>query len=490
MAASDVISPLVSLTPRIMPAAEGLDPLLAERLAHAGQTAILAAWPRLSADCRATLTADLAAVDWTLFDEMRRLVAARAAGTAGTAGTDVARAVTPPCLVLGDAANTVPPATAARRGDEALGGGLVGAVLVAGGQGSRLGYDGPKGCHPIGPVSGASLFHLLLGKLAAVRRRHGRPVPLAIMTSAATDEATREFLRSVAWCGLDPADVRVFRQASLPAVDAATGQMIRDQPGRLALAPDGHGGMLTALAADGLLDWFASRGVEHVASFQVDNPLALPLHPEFLGYHLLSNAEFSTQVVLKRDPGERVGAVIESAGVHRVVEYSDLSPDLAAARLTDGRLRFHAGSIAVHAFARPFLDRAAATSGSLPLHLAFKAVPFVDGRGDRQVPSAPNAIKFERFIFDLMPLARRVCVVQIDPAEGFAPLKNASGAAADTAEHVRAALVARARRLLAARGVIVADGVPVELDAGRILDERDIDLPPGSQIDVPTVVGT
>lgn len=474
-----------------MPIPDGLDPSIAGRLHDTGQAAILAAWPQLPAEARGTLAADLASVDWTLLAEMRRLVADRAGGVAeSVAVPDLAGAVTPPCLVLGDAANAISPADAADRGAGALGAGQIGAVLVAGGQGSRLGHDGPKGCYPIGPVSGSSLFRLLLGKLAAVRRRHGRPVPLAIMTSAATDEATRDFLCRDGWCGLDPADVRVFRQASLPALDAATGEMLRDRPGRLALAPDGHGGMLTALAAAGLLDWFADRGVEHVVSFQVDNPLAIPLHPEFLGYHLATDAEFSTQVVLKREPGERVGAVIESGGVHRVVEYSDLSPELAAARLPDGRLRFHAGSIAVHAFARPFLERAAATAGSLPLHVAFKAVPFMDNAGVRHVPPRPNAIKFERFIFDLMPLARRVCVVQIEAADGFAPLKNAAGAAADTADHVRAALVARARRLLAARGIVVAEGVPVELDAARVLDEQDIDLPRGTRIEVPTVVGT
>lgn len=469
---------------------DGIDPRLAGRLVDAGQAGLLAAWRRLGPADRETLAADLALIDWRLLAEMRDLVGARTAGPPpATDRAFLAAASTPLCLVLGDPANRIPPGIATCRGAEALAAGHVGAVLVAGGQGSRLGHEGPKGCFPIGPVSGASLFRLLLGKLAAVRRRHGRPVPLVIMTSAATDAATREFLARDAWCGLDPDDVRIVRQGSLPAVDAATGELLRDQPGRLALAPDGHGGMLTALATGGLLDWFAGRGVEHVVSFQVDNPLALPLHAEFLGYHLLDDAEFSTQVVLKREPGERVGAVIESGGVHRVVEYSDLAADLAAARLPDGRLRFHAGSIAVHAFTRRFLERAAGTAGSLPLHLAFKAVPFVNEQGVRQVPAGPNAIKFERFIFDLMPLARRVCLVQIEPADGFAPLKNAAGASADTADHVRAAVVARARRLLAARGVVVAEGVPVELDAGRILDEHDIHLPAGTRIDTPTIVG-
>jgi UDP-N-acetylglucosamine/UDP-N-acetylgalactosamine diphosphorylase len=231
--------------------------------------------------------------------------------------------------------------------------------------------------------------------------------------------------------------------------------------------------------------------VEHVVSFQVDNPLAMPLAAEFLGYHLLSSADFSTQVVRKQEPGERVGVVVDCDGRHSVVEYSDLPADRAAERLPDGRLRFHAGSIAVHAFAKAFLDRVASRHDSLPLHLASKAVPFLDSNGNRVVPTSPNAIKFERFIFDLMPLAQRVCVVEIEASEGFAPLKNPIGAASDTAEHVHAALVAHARRVLAKAGVTVADGVDVELAANRIIDETDITglLEAGTLLEKPVVVG-
>jgi UDP-N-acetylglucosamine/UDP-N-acetylgalactosamine diphosphorylase len=362
---------------------------------------------------------------------------------------------------------------------------------VAGGHGTRLGCHGPKGLCSVGPVSKANLFKVLLGKLVAVRRRYGRDVPLAIMTSSATDAETRTFLAEHACCGLDPARVFVFRQHDLPALDAATGRLLLDAPGHLALAPDGHGGMLVALAEAGGLDWFGRQGVEHVVSFQVDNPLAMPLAAEFLGYHLLSAADFSTQVVRKQEPGERVGVVVDCDGRHSVVEYSDLPAEAAAERLPDGRLRFHAGSIAIHAFAKTFLDRAAARHDSLPLHLAFKAVPFLDADGRRVVPTAPNAYKFERFIFDLMPLAQRVCVVEIEASEGFAPLKNPVGSASDTVEHVHAAMVAHARRLLAKAGIHVADGVDVELAADRIIDETDVGclLELGTLLDRPTVVG-
>jgi UDP-N-acetylglucosamine/UDP-N-acetylgalactosamine diphosphorylase len=468
---------------------------LVATLTRAGQENVLDFWDRLDEPAQRAFVAELEAVDWPLLDEMRRLADARGQGAAthdaAHSSAALAIAVTPPCLRLGGAANRIARDAAVERGAAALRAGRIGAILVAGGQGTRLGCQGPKGLYRVGPVSGASLFEILFGKLVAVRRRYGRDVPLAIMTSSATDTETRAFLHEHACCGLDPAKVFVFRQHDLPAIDAATGRLLLDGPGHLALAPDGHGGMLVALAESGGLDWFTAQGAEHVASFQVDNPLALPLAAEFLGYHLLSEADLSTQVVEKREPGERVGVVVESAGRHTIVEYSDLPATAAAERLPDGRLRFHAGSIAVHCFTREFLQRMAAREGSLPLHMAFKAVPALDAEGVRRVPTAPNAIKFERFIFDLMPLADRVCVVEIDPREGFAPLKNPPGSAADAPEHVHAALVAHARRLLERAGIAAADGVAVELAADRIIDEADIaiGLPPGTVISGPTVVG-
>ena len=462
---------------------------LVATLARAGQQHLLTFWNRLDEPAQRSFALQLEAVDWPLVEQMRRLAAGDGQGR--TPPVDLSAAITPSCLRLGDASNRIPPTDAIRRGTESLGAGQIGAILVAGGQGTRLGCHGPKGLYSIGPVSKANLFEVLLGRLVAVRRRYGRDVPLAIMTSSATDGETRSFLADHACCGLDPDRVFVFRQHDLPALDAATGDLLLDGPGHLAVAPDGHGGMLVALAEAGGLDWFGSQGVEHIVSFQVDNPLAMPLAAEFLGYHLLSGADFSTQVVCKQEPGERVGVVVDCDGRHCVVEYSDLPAQAAAERLPDGRLRFYAGSIAVHAFAKTFLDRVASRHDSLPLHLAFKAVPFLDADGHRVVPTSPNAHKFERFIFDLMPLAKRVCVVEIEASDGFAPLKNPTGAASDTAAHVHAALVAHARRLLAKAGINVAEGVDVELAANRIIDETDIKelLESGTRLDRPIVVG-
>lgn len=470
-------------------AAIGLPAALLESITQARQSHVLKFWETLDTSARKRLAEQLAAIDWESFDHVRRLAVGRAAnspaGAASALVADLATAFTPPCHALGGPGAV----EAAAAGKEGLAAGHFGAVLVAGGQGSRLGCHGPKGVVPVGPLSGATLFELLLGKFRGIRARYGRPVPLAIMTSSATDAETRAWLAAHDHVGLDPGHVFVFQQRDLPAVDDVAGNLLLDAPDHIAMAPDGHGGMLPALASAGGLEWFAARGCRHVTTFQVDNPLTMPLHPEFLGWHLLHDAEFSTQVVHKREPGERVGVVASDGKRTFVVEYSDLPARLASERGPGDRLRFHAGSIAVHAFALDFLRRAVA-DGPLPLHLAHKAVPFIDATGYRVSPSTPNAVKFERFIFDLMPLARRVCLVEIDPAEGFAPLKNPPGAAADTLAHVQAALDAHARRLLHRAGVTVADGVGVEL-APWILDEADVAafISVGTRIERPTVVG-
>jgi UDP-N-acetylglucosamine/UDP-N-acetylgalactosamine diphosphorylase len=465
---------------------------LAAAAEAAGQSHLLEWARRLDGTAFKRLATQLETIDWTQLAELQTLSAVRQTRFSETPASDETwphSAETPPCQRLASL-DTTPRPEAAQRGEAALAAAAVGGILVAGGQGTRLGCDEPKGMYPIGPVSGATLFELLLGKLVAVRKRYGRQVPLAIMTSEATDEATRLFLAGHRFCGLDPDHVLLFRQRNLPALEAGTGRLLLDAPDHVAMAPDGHGGMLGSLAAAGGLRWFAERGVGTLTSFQIDNPLARPLASEFIGLHLLAAADFSTQVVPKVDPTERVGVVVTADGVTRIVEYSDLTADLAAARLPDGRLRFHAGSIAIHAFDCGFLARAAADAGALPLHLAFKAVPHLDAAGRIVKPATPNAYKFERFIFDLMPLARRVNVVEVDPADGFAPLKNPPGSATDAPEHVQAAMVAQARRLLASAGVTVGDGVAVEIDAATILDLEDVRhaLPKGSHIDVPTVI--
>jgi UDP-N-acetylglucosamine/UDP-N-acetylgalactosamine diphosphorylase len=207
-------------------------------------------------------------------------------------------------------------------------------------------------------------------------------------------------------------------------------------------------------------------GLRTLFYFQVDNPLVGICDPEFLGYHLLARSEMSTQVVAKRTPRDNVGNVVQIDGRLRILEYSDLNPlpdEIVLRRETDGSPVFWAGNIGVHAFDVAFLERMAASSQSLPFHVAKKKVPHIDEEGKLVEPETPNALKFERFIFDLLPAAENSMVMEVDEAVTFAPVKNAAGADRDSPELVQAQMMALHRNLLSLAGVQVADEVPIEI---------------------------
>jgi UDP-N-acetylglucosamine/UDP-N-acetylgalactosamine diphosphorylase len=344
---------------------------------------------------------------------------------------------------------------------------------------------------PLGPVSGRTLFQILIEKVVATSRRYGAPVPLYVMTSPVTHDETTTFLAAHHDFGMPPGQLRIFCQGTMPAVDAQTGKLLLARKDSLALAPDGHGGMLAALDKSGLLEQARARGVRHFSYVQVDNPLAMLCDPELLGYHCLAQSEMTTQVVRKSDPQAKVGNVVMVDGKMRIIEYSDLPDDVAQRRNPDGSLCIWAGSIAVHVFDRALLERVAHQADALPFHLAYKKTPYLDDQGIEREPAAPNAIKFERFIFDLLPWAHNALVVEGLAAEVFAPVKNADGAESDTPTTARRAMVALFTQWLRQAGATVAAGTPVEisplwaLDAGQVA-QRLAQSPPSLTIDQPT----
>ena len=351
-----------------------------------------------------------------------------------------------------------------------------------------MGFEHPKGMFSIGPVSGRSLFQVHIEKMLAMARRYGVRIPLYLMTSPATHQETLDYLAAHDRFGMAAEDLCVFCQGTLPAVDAATGHVLLESPDRLAVSPNGHGGMLAAFAESGAMADARRRGIRHLFYFQVDNPLVDIAGPEYLGYHILSAAEMTSQVIAKRDPLEKVGNVVDVDGRLIVIEYSDLPEDIARKTNPDGSLAIWAGSIAVHVFDLDFLRRAKDEADSLPYHIAHKKVAFIDTAGRRVEPSKPNAIKFERFIFDLMPSARNAIVIEVDAASAFAPLKNAPGAAADTPEAVKAQFSDLHRQWLRTAGVEVPDRLPVEINPRFALDAEELrsKVQPGMKITGPT----
>lgn len=347
-------------------------------------------------------------------------------------------------------------------GAVALQRGRVAVVLVAGGQGSRLGSDQPKGCYPITPVTGKTLYQVHAEKLLALGRKFGVTPPLFIMTSPATDGPTRDFFAQNNHFGLDSSGIYYFQQGTMPAVDRETGKVLLEAPGKPFLAPDGHGGCLAALEKQGHLAWMQERGIRTVFYFQVDNPLVKIADPGFIGRHLRAESQASSKVVPKRSPGEKVGVFVSLGGRCHLVEYSDLPKEMAEQRLPNGALRFAAGSPAIHLFSVDFLRRVSAGSEGLPFHIAKKKVPHFDPSIDGQVtPVTENALKFERFIFDALPQAERWLLVEVTHENEFAPLKNAEGP--DSPETVRQAQSRLAANWLASRGIrfpVDAQGIP------------------------------
>lgn len=456
---------------------------LQTKLAAFGQTHLLKTWPTLSPNARRQLADQILNLDLALINRLYR----QREQTLDVSAL-VEKAQPPRAVRLGADNSSGISATEARRvGEQLLREGRVGALLVAGGQGTRLGFPHPKGMYPIGPVSGHSLFQIHVEKVLARARKAGRAIPLAVMTSPATHHETVTFFEKHRRFGLAGDDLFIFCQGTMPSVDAATGQILMAAPDALALSPDGHGGMLAAIIRSGTLEKLRKRGIEFLFYFQVDNPLVDILAPEVIGYHVLCQSEMSTEVVAKQSPFDKVGNLVQLDGRLYVVEYSDLPDHVAEKRTADGKLLLWAGSIGVHVINVEFLFRMSDLAEALPFHIAEKKVPYFDPEKGFIQPSQPNAIKFERFIFDLIPHARNALAIEVDAARHFAPLKNAPGAPQDTPEHVRGQMIALHRQWLQEAGAIVLDGVPVEISPLVAVEAEDLQglVPQGLRITEP-----
>ncbi|HRQ88138.1 MAG TPA: UTP--glucose-1-phosphate uridylyltransferase, partial [Bacteroidia bacterium] len=257
------------------------------------------------------------------------------------------------------------------KGEAALRTGRVAAFTVAGGQGTRLGFEGPKGTFGVTPVLGKSLFQVFAEKILAAGRIYGRPIPWYLMTSVLNHEETVSFFERNGYFGLNRDRVHFFTQGFMPAVDAA-GKILMSDRGEIALSPDGHGGALRALVRSGSIRQMEADGIDTISYFQVDNPLVRCLDPTFIGFHLMHKSELSSKMVPKAYPEEKVGVFCQRGGKALVVEYSDLPDAFIQERGPDGELRFRAGSIAIHLFSRDFIARLGGGDKAerLPFHLA------------------------------------------------------------------------------------------------------------------------
>ena len=451
---------------------------LKEAIAGASQEQILRYWDELDESSRESFVSQLEEIDWQLIGRLAGEYVLKRPET--LIPDDLAPAEFFPLHPADDAMEKLY-AKAVAEGEKLLREGKICCLTVAGGQGTRLGFDGPKGTYPIGPVTDRTLFEYFAGAIGRAGEKYGRKINWFLMTSPINREATEKFFREKDFFGLDEDQVFFFTQGTMPAF-GGDGKLLLSAKNSLSLSPDGHGGTLLALYRSGALDKMVADGNEYISYFQVDNPLVPVVSPLFAGLHVLEKSEMSAIMLSKTNSKEKLGNFCVSGSRVQIIEYSDLPDELAEKRNPDGTLAFVAGSPAIHILSRTFVEKlTAGGSLQLPWHRADKKIPSLDEFGNLTAPAEPNGVKLESFIFDALPMAEKVMILEGDRKEIFAPTKNAVGV--DSAESCREMITARNARRLAACGVKIPyrqDGAVdavIEISPRLVFDDADaVDL--------------
>lgn len=320
----------------------------------------------------------------------------------------------------------------------------VAVVLMAGGQGTRLGSSDPKGCFNIGLPSNKSLFQiqaeriLRIQTLARKQKTNNEEkvvVPWYVMTSGPTRGPTEKYFKDNNYFGLQKENVYIFEQGVLPCI-SNEGKILLESKGRVAVAPDGNGGIYQALDNSNIMTDMKNRGIQHIHAYCVDNCLVKVADPVFIGFSASKNVEIATKVVRKRGATEPVGLIVLKNGKPDVVEYSEIDQETAEAKDPNDSemLKFRAANIVNHYYSFGFLNTIQEWATDLPHHVARKKIPYVDTeKGVTVKPETPNGIKLEQFVFDVFPridLDKFACM-EVKREDEFSPLKNARGKGVD-----------------------------------------------------------
>ncbi|KAG1845965.1 nucleotide-diphospho-sugar transferase [Suillus tomentosus] len=366
------------------------------------------------------------------------------------------------------------------QGLQAIARGEVGVLLMAGGQGTRLGSSAPKGCYDIGLPSHKSLFQYQAERIARLqvvaekecnKAAGSVVVPWYVMTSGPTRRETEAFFTKNNFFGLSSKNVVFFEQGTLPCL-TAEGKIMLENTSRIAVAPDGNGGLYAATRTplsessnSTVLSDLTDRGILYVHAYCVDNCLVKVADPVFLGYCISKQADCAAKVVPKASSSEAVGVVARRGEKFSVVEYSEISKEQAELRnAKTGELAFNAANIANHFYTTSYLKSVKSFEDDLAFHIARKKIPTVDLKTGKAIkPSEPNGMKLELFVFDVFPFTKRFAVLEVARNEEFSPLKNAPGSGADNPETSRRDLLAQHKRFLERAGAQVKGGVEIEL---------------------------
>jgi UDP-N-acetylglucosamine/UDP-N-acetylgalactosamine diphosphorylase len=340
-------------------------------------------------------------------------------------------------------------------------------LIVAGGQGVRLGHDKPKGTFPISPVMNKTLFQLFSEQVKALSVRYNARIPLLIMTSHENHDETVEFFDNFDFFNLDKENVFFFQQGMLPTITPGGKLLLKDET-NLFVNPDGHGGSLKALNKSGHLDTLLRQGFSELFYCQIDNPLLKIADPVFLGYHSLAHAECSTKVVKRRKIEEKVGVYVSLNRKDAILEYSDFGGRHMTALDAKGSILYWAGNTAIHVLNLAFIKTLNEKGFALPYHCANKQVEIIRPDGSSE---AVDVWKFESFVFDAIPLAERTSCMEVDRAEEFSPVKNKSGP--DSPSTARESMVSLHKGWLRAAGISIPHRFLVEVSPLFALDKEE-----------------
>ena len=312
-------------------------------------------------------------------------------------------------------------------GKKAIKEGKLAAVTMAGGQGTRLGHKGPKGTFDIGLDSHKSLFELLCDYLKEESKKYGVDIPWFIMTSKENNNDTVEFFKKNKYFGYEK-NIYFFIQGQLPMIDTE-GKILIGENGLIKEAADGHGGVYESLVKSGMVDKMKELGIEWVFIGGVDNCLVKMVDPVLMGIAIDKNVTAAGKSVVKANPHEKVGAFCKKNGRPSVVEYSEITDEMAEATDENGELLYGESHILCNLFNISAIERMG--SQPLPYHSAFKKATYIDKDGNKVVPDKPNAFKFEAFLFDAFGEVDDMAILRVKREEEFAPVKNADSAGVD-----------------------------------------------------------
>ncbi|XP_031345222.1 UDP-N-acetylhexosamine pyrophosphorylase-like [Photinus pyralis] len=355
-----------------------------------------------------------------------------------------------------------------RIGYQEISEGHVGVLVLAGGQGTRLGVTYPKGMYSVGLPSGKTLFQIQAERIRRVENlaneytgKHGY-ITWYIMTSGPTEEATEGFLKTHNFFGLRSENVVQFRQGLLPCFDL-NGRILLENKKRLALAPDGNGGLYRALRDQGILNDMLQRGIRHLHIHSVDNILVKVADPAFIGYCVGKKADCGAKIVRKSSPMEEVGVVCQIDGRFQVVEYSEITEKTANLRDKEGTIVFSAGNICNHYFSINFLNEIVTKHlDKLKLHVAKKKIPFIDENGDKIKPDKPNGIKMEKYVYDVFQFSDHFVTWEVPRHAEFSALKYSDDVERDCPSSSRKNLFSLHKKyIVAAGGTVVGDIVEI-----------------------------